>query len=73
MSDAYQILADPVQRAKYDKHGIPSGDDKPKQTDPVRFFTMMFGADIFDPYVGWWWWGGGLCPPPTTADDSRGV
>ena len=49
-SEAYQVLADPQTRARYDKHGSASLDVN--FMDAGVFFTMLFGSERFEPYIG---------------------
>lgn len=51
ISEAYQILSDPILRSKYDKNG--KVDDKNKIfTDPYEFFKQQFGSDNFSDFIG---------------------
>ena len=52
---AYQILSDPVLRKKYDDQGneAVAGDaDQYTKLDPTLFFSLLFGSEKFEPYVG---------------------
>ena len=49
-SEAYQVLADPNTRARYDRHGASSLDVN--FMDAGVFFTMLFGSERFEPYIG---------------------
>jgi len=49
-SEAYQVLADSSLRARYDKHGSSSLDVN--FMDAGVFFTMLFGSERFEPYIG---------------------
>ena len=44
------MLADPNTRARYDKHGASSLDVN--FMDAGVFFTMLFGSERFEPYIG---------------------
>jgi len=50
-SEAYQVLADPTMRARYDRHGASSIDNV-NFMDAGVFFTMLFGSERFEPYIG---------------------
>jgi len=50
MSEAYQVLADETLRAKYDANGAESV--QVNFVDPGVFFTMLFGSERFEPYIG---------------------
>ena len=49
-SEAYQVLADSNLRARYDRHGAASLDVN--FMDAGVFFTMLFGSERFEPYIG---------------------
>ena len=51
MSEAYQVLADDGLRAKYDAHGS-AGVASNNFMDAGMFFTMLFGSERFEPYIG---------------------
>ncbi|KAG1671690.1 hypothetical protein FOA52_007481 [Chlamydomonas sp. UWO 241] len=51
LGEAYQVLGDPVKRAKYDQHG-KDGVDKGDMMDGGEFFGMLFGNDKFEELVG---------------------
>ena len=50
VSEAYQVLADGDLRARYDRHGAASLDVN--FMDGGVFFTMLFGSERFEPYIG---------------------
>ena len=55
VSHAYQILSQPDTRERYDKSGSEAFDPAkggPSTIAPSLFFTMMFGARVFEPFVG---------------------
>ena len=55
VSHAYQILSQPDTRKRYDKNGSEAFDPSkggPATIAPSLFFTMMFGARVFEPFVG---------------------
>ena len=47
---AGQVLGDDAQRANYDRLGADAM--KGKFVDAGVFFTMLFGAERFEPYIG---------------------
>lgn len=50
VSEAYQVLQDATMRARYDAHGAASLDVN--FMDAGVFFTMLFGSERFEPYIG---------------------
>ena len=50
LSEAYGVLADPRSRAHYNSHGRAAA--PPKSLDAGVFFTMLFGSERFEPYIG---------------------
>eukprot|EP00325_Prymnesiales_sp_UTEX-LB-985_P001592 CAMPEP_0174706292 /NCGR_PEP_ID=MMETSP1094-20130205/9199_1 /TAXON_ID=156173 /ORGANISM="Chrysochromulina brevifilum, Strain UTEX LB 985" /LENGTH=600 /DNA_ID=CAMNT_0015904545 /DNA_START=41 /DNA_END=1843 /DNA_ORIENTATION=+ len=50
VSEAYQVLADSNLRERYDTHGAGSLDVN--FMDAGVFFTMLFGSERFEPYIG---------------------
>ena len=50
VSEAYQVLADSTLRGRYDQHGAASLDVN--FMDAGVFFTMLFGSERFEPYIG---------------------
>ena len=50
ISEAYQVLADSNLRARYDRHGAAALDVN--FMDAGVFFTMLFGSERFEPYIG---------------------
>jgi DnaJ-class molecular chaperone len=50
VSEAYQVLADATMRSRYDSHGAASLDVN--WMDAGMFFTMLFGSERFEPYIG---------------------
>jgi len=51
ISDAYQVLSDEEQRAKYDASGKAGLQDKPKM-DAKAIYGMLFGSEAFEPLIG---------------------
>ncbi|CAA6660382.1 unnamed protein product [Spirodela intermedia] len=51
LGEAYQVLSDPVQRRDYDVNGKDciSGE---KMLDPTAVFTLFFGSELFEDYIG---------------------
>merc|ERR1712070_1241595 len=48
----YQILSDPELRAKYDRDGKAGIEENVGKMDPNIFFSLLFGSERFDPWVG---------------------
>lgn len=51
LGEAYQILADPERRKKYDEYGLGATYDMPV-IDSSLIFTILFGSDSLEKYVG---------------------
>ncbi len=51
ISEAYQVLADDKARGRYDRHGAKSVEGN-NIVDAGVFFTMLFGSERFEPYIG---------------------
>ncbi|KAJ1607127.1 DNAJ domain-containing protein [Cryptosporidium canis] len=51
LGEAYQILADPERRKRYDEYGIGATYDMPV-IDSSLIFTILFGSDSLEKYVG---------------------
>lgn len=51
LGEAYQVLSDPPQRASYDAHG-KAGVSMATMMDPTVIFTMVFGSESFEEYIG---------------------
>lgn len=52
LSEAYQVVSDQKKRDLYDQHGKAAVQDDAAAIDPAILFGMLFGADIFEDYVG---------------------
>mmetsp|Transcript_33855 Transcript_33855/g.79135 ORF Transcript_33855/g.79135 Transcript_33855/m.79135 type:complete len:344 (-) Transcript_33855:107-1138(-) len=52
ISEAYQVLSDPEQREKYDKHGKDGVNGSTAFVDPSELFGMMFGGGKFEHLIG---------------------
>ncbi len=52
ISAAYQTLSDPDKRARYDNSGVGSDGDSELALDPFVFFSVLFGSEHVEPYVG---------------------
>ncbi|CAM8942723.1 unnamed protein product [Rhodiola kirilowii] len=51
LSEAYQVLSDPVQRDAYDRNG-KHGVSRDGMLDPLSVFALLFGNELFDDYIG---------------------
>jgi len=51
VGEAYQILSNDQLRAAYDKGGKKVL-DQTEMIDPGVFFTMLFGSEKFEPFIG---------------------
>jgi len=52
LGEAYQVLSDEDMRRKYDEHGRDAALDKSKMMDASFLFSMVFGSDKFESWVG---------------------
>ncbi|CAE7605464.1 ATJ10, partial [Symbiodinium sp. CCMP2456] len=53
LAQAYQVLSDPKLREKYDQNGADAIRDQAlPNIDPGLFFSMLFGAEQFEKYIG---------------------
>ena len=54
LSVAYQVLSDPQRRTDYDRQGASESDADylGTEVDPFVFFSIVFGSDLVEPYVG---------------------
>lgn len=51
LGEAYQVLGDEKRRQEYDMHGKTATDKMPI-VDSGLFFTMLFGSEALEPFVG---------------------
>uniref|UniRef100_A0A7N0UGD3 J domain-containing protein n=1 Tax=Kalanchoe fedtschenkoi TaxID=63787 RepID=A0A7N0UGD3_KALFE len=51
LSEAYQVLSDPAQRDAYDRNGNHAI-SRNRMLDPLSVFTLLFGSELFDDYIG---------------------
>lgn len=52
ISNAYQVLSDPVSRKKYDEGGVEAAEPSGGFTDAYTFFRQMFGGEAFVDIIG---------------------
>lgn len=52
LGKAYQVLSDQKHRDLYDQHGEAGVQNDAASMDAATLFGMLFGADIFEDYVG---------------------
>lgn len=52
LADAYQVLSDPQLRRKYDSEGKEGMKEGSHSIDPAVFFSLLFGSERFDPWLG---------------------
>ena len=52
LSEAYHILSEPSRRAKYDAQGQSAVKDESQVFDSAAMFSMIFGSDKFESFVG---------------------
>lgn len=51
LGEAYQVLADPVQRDSYDRNGKQCI-SKETMLEPTTVFALLFGSELFEDYIG---------------------
>lgn len=52
VGEAYQVLSDPDLRKQYDKLGKEGAKPDSGFEDPAEFFTMIFGGEAFQDWIG---------------------
>jgi hypothetical protein len=52
IGEAYQVLSDKALRGQYDKYGKERAKPDSGFEDPSEFFTMIFGGDAFQDWIG---------------------
>lgn len=53
LAQAYQVLSDPKLRERYDRMGQEAVSDAALPSiDPMLFFSMLFGSEQFERYIG---------------------
>ncbi|KAK5130409.1 hypothetical protein LTR08_002156 [Meristemomyces frigidus] len=52
VGEAYQVLSNPDLRKQYDAHGKEGAKPDSGFEDPAEFFTMIFGGEAFQDWIG---------------------
>ena len=52
LNSAYQVLVDPESRQRYDMLGSKSFEESGPVLDPIVFFSILFGSQKFEDYIG---------------------
>ena len=52
IGEAYQVLSDKGLRSQYDQYGKEKAVPSAGFEDPAEFFTMIFGGDVFEDWIG---------------------
>ncbi|KAF2102373.1 DnaJ-domain-containing protein [Rhizodiscina lignyota] len=52
IGEAYQVLSDKGLRSNYDKYGKEGAVPQSGFEDPAEFFSMIFGGDAFNDWIG---------------------
>ena len=52
LNSAYQVLSDHELRQRYDSFGAKSFEESNAVLDPVVFFSILFGSQMFEEYIG---------------------
>jgi len=52
LGEAYQVLSNPERRRLYHERGLNAAEESMEPIDPSILFTLLFGSEVFEKYVG---------------------